>query len=90
MLSGLAMVNFEKFEIIGMSGNFEQKKTGKVKQEKKRCPPHHRIFFSPFPDVTVLMLLTDFLQGTTLNHCRWCGTEVRAPRTRSLERALCR
>ena len=52
----------------------KKKKAGKVKQGKK--PSHHRIsFFSPLRDVTVRMLLTDFLQGTALNHWRWCGIE---------------
>ena len=63
----LATGYFKKLDIIRVSGKFEQKN----KQEKKV----HRIigFFLPLPDV--LMLMTDFLQGIALNHCRWCGIE---------------
>ena len=62
-------------EIFRGSGNFEPKKQEESNRKEKGA--HHIIgsLFSPLPDVTVLMLLTDFPQGTALNHCRWCGIE---------------
>ena len=43
-------------------------------RKKKWCIASSDLFFSPLSDV-LLMLMTDFLQRTALNHCRWCGME---------------
>ena len=54
-------------------------KTEKGLTGKKDKGVHHTTcmgsLFSPLPDVTVLMLLTDFVQSTALNHWRWCCME---------------
>ena len=67
------------------NGNFEnsklfeglvifKKNTGQVKKEKKKRCTASSDLFSPPLDVP-LMLMTDFLQRTALNQCRWCGME---------------
>ena len=66
------------------NGNFENsklfeglvilKKKHRTSQKgKKRCIASSDLFSPPL-DVP-LMLMTDFLQRTALNQCRWCGME---------------
>ena len=47
--------------------------------------------FLSLPDATALMPLTNFLQGTALNHCLWCGIEDNRCRRHVLDhwRELC-
>ena len=80
MLSGLVTVILKSQNYSRVWQFEKKKKTGKVKQEKKVPITSADLFLSPLPDVTVLMLLTDFLQGTALNHClhkdNRCGRHV--------------
>ena len=63
--------NFENSNMLEGLVILNQRK--RKSQTGKKSASHHRIFFSPLPDV--LMLMTDFLHDTTLNHCLWFGME---------------
>ena len=70
---------------VGVIGNFDISELFECLVKQEKCSSHHTrgISFSPLPDVTVCVLLTNFVQGTALNHWRWwcmednkCGRHV--------------
>ena len=65
--------NFENSKLFEGLVILKKKTQDKSKRKKKRCIASSDLFSPPL-DVP-LMLMTDFLQRTALNQCRWCGME---------------